>query len=244
TANDNFLGAVGYSLNDIKGKHHRMFCEESYTSTPEYASFWKNLRNGQFDAGEYMRINSQGDQIWIQASYNPVFDDNGKVIKVVKFATDITEQKLKTADFEGQLEAIGKSQAVIEFDMDGTIRWANDNFLNTVGYSLDEIKGSHHRMFAEPAYAASPEYAAFWQNLNNGNFDSGEYKRLGKGGKEIWIQASYNPIFDPSGKPYKVVKYASDITAQKALQADFAENAERERQAATELQNKVEQLAS
>jgi len=242
SANDNFLEAVGYTLAQIKGKHHRMFCEQSYTNSPEYAAFWMRLGNGQFDAGEYNRITSQGESIWIQASYNPVFDKNGKVIKVVKFATDVTEQKLKNADFQGQIDAIGKSQAVIEFEMDGTIRWANDNFLQTVGYTLDEIKGKHHSMFAETSYATSPEYAAFWKNLNAGTFDAGEYKRLGKGGKEIWIQASYNPIFDPSGKPYKVVKYATDITAQKNLQREVAENAERERIAAQELQDKVEQL--
>ena len=242
SANDNFLEAVGYTLAQIKGKHHRMFCEQSYTNSPEYAAFWMRLGNGQFDAGEYKRITSQGESIWIQASYNPVFDKNGKVIKVVKFATDITEQKLKNADFQGQIDAIGKSQAVIEFEMDGTIRWANDNFLNTLGYTLDEIKGKHHSMFAEADYASSPEYAAFWKNLNAGTFDAGEYKRLGKGGKEIWIQASYNPIFDPSGKPYKVVKYATDITPQKNLQREVAQNAERERIAAQELQDKVEQL--
>jgi methyl-accepting chemotaxis protein len=221
TANDNFLNAVGYTLDQIKGKHHRMFCEQSYTSSPEYAAFWQRLQNGQYDAGEYKRFNSQGDAIWIQASYNPVFDTNGKVVKVVKFATDITEQKIKNADYQGQIDAIGKSQAVIEFDMDGTIRWANENFLKTVGYTLDEIKGKHHSMFAEATYATSPEYAAFWQRLNEGQFDSGEYKRFGKGGKEIWIQASYNPITDDSGKPFKVVKYATDITAQKLQTADF-----------------------
>ncbi len=221
TANDNFLNAVGYTLDQIKGKHHRMFCEQSYTSSPEYAAFWQRLQNGQYDAGEYKRFNSQGDAIWIQASYNPVFDTNGKVVKVVKFATDITEQKIKNADYQGQIDAISKSQAVIEFDMDGTIRWANENFLMTVGYTLDEIKGKHHSMFAEATYATSPEYAAFWQRLNEGQFDSGEYKRFGKGGKEIWIQASYNPITDDSGKPFKVVKYATDITAQKLQTADF-----------------------
>ncbi|MFI4892672.1 MAG: methyl-accepting chemotaxis protein [Phycisphaerales bacterium JB058] len=221
TANDNFLNAVGYTLDQIKGKHHRMFCEQSYTSSPEYAAFWQRLQNGQYDAGEYKRFNSQGDAIWIQASYNPVFDTNGKVVKVVKFATDITEQKIKNADYQGQIDAIGKSQAVIEFDMDGTIRWANENFLKTVGYTLDEIKGKHHSMFAEATYATSPEYAAFWQRLNEGQFDSGEYKRFGKGGKEIWIQASYNPITDDTGKPFKVVKYATDITAQKLQTADF-----------------------
>ena len=241
-ANDNFLTTLGYTLDEIKGKHHSMFADASYATSPEYAEFWAKLNKGQYDAGEYKRIGKGGKEVWIQASYNPIMDDSGKPFKVVKYATDITAQKLQTADFQGQLDAIGKSQAVIEFEMDGTIRWANDNFLNTLGYTLNEIKGKHHRMFAEPSYASSPDYAAFWQRLNEGTFDAGEYKRLGKGGKEVWIQASYNPIFDPSGKPYKVVKYATDITAQKELQRQVAENAERERIAAEELQRKVEQL--
>ncbi len=242
TANDNFLNALGYTLDQIEGQHHRMFCDPAYTNSPEYAAFWRRLADGQFETGEYCRFTKSGEAIWIQASYNPVFDDEGKVRKVIKFAADITEQKLKNADFQGQLEAIGKSQAVIEFNMDGTIRWANDNFLSTVGYSLSEIEGKHHRIFCEPDYAASAEYASFWQRLNEGQFDSGEYKRVGKGGSEIWIQASYNPIFDPSGKPYKVVKYASNITEQKRLQFEAAENQRREAQAARELQEKVDQL--
>ena len=241
-ANDNFLTTLGYTLDEIKGKHHSMFADASYATSPEYAEFWAKLNKGQYDAGEYKRIGKGGKEVWIQASYNPIMDDSGKPFKVVKYATDITAQKLQTADFQGQLDAIGKSQAVIEFEMDGTIRWANDNFLTTLGYTLDEIKGKHHSMFAESSYATSPEYAAFWAKLNKGQFDAGEYKRLGKGGKEVWIQASYNPIFDPSGKPYKVVKYATDITAQKELQRQVAENAERERIAAEELQRKVEQL--
>ena len=241
-ANENFLKTLGYTLDEIKGQHHRMFAEASYATSPEYAAFWKRLNEGTFDAGEYKRFGKGGKEVWIQASYNPIMDDTGKPFKVVKYATDVTAQKLQTADFEGQLDAIGKSQAVIEFDMDGTIRFANDNFLKTLGYTLDEIKGKHHRIFAEPGYASSPDYAAFWERLNNGVFDAGEYKRIGKGGKEVWIQASYNPIFDLNGKPFKVVKYATDITAQKHLQQQVAENAERERVAAQELQDKVEQL--
>jgi len=243
-ANENFLKTLGYTLDEIKGKHHSMFAEASYATSPEYAAFWKRLNDGQFDAGEYKRIGKGGKEIWIQASYNPIMDDTGKPFKVVKYATDVTAQKLQTADYQGQLDAIGKSQAVIEFDMDGTIRFANENFLKTLGYTLDEIKGKHHRIFAEPGYASSPDYTAFWERLNNGVFDAGEYKRIGKGGKEVWIQASYNPIFDLNGKPFKVVKYATDITAQKHLQQQVAENAERERVAAQELQDKVEQLLS
>ena len=215
TANENFLSTLGYSLDEIKGKHHRMFCENSYANSPEYTAFWHRLNSGEFIADEFKRISSRDETIWIQASYNPVFDDNGNVTKIVKFATNITEQKLLAADARGQIDAVNKSQAVIEFSMDGTILAANDNFLQTVGYSLGEIKGKHHRIFADPSYAESGEYKVFWENLNKGVFDAGQYKRIGKGGKEIWIQASYNPIFDDNGKPFKVIKYASDITEQK-----------------------------
>jgi methyl-accepting chemotaxis protein len=213
-ANENFLNAVGYSLDEIKGKHHSMFVEPSYSQSSEYRAFWQKLGRGEFDAGQYKRIGKGGREIWIQASYNPIMDAKGKPCKVVKFASDITEQKKTAADFEGQIAAIGKSQAVIEFTLDGTIIRANDNFLKALGYTPEEVSGQHHSMFAEPAYRQSPEYRAFWQKLGRGEFDAGQYKRLGKGGREIWIQASYNPIMDASGKPFKVVKYATDITAQ------------------------------
>jgi methyl-accepting chemotaxis protein len=213
-ANENFLNAVGYSLDEIKGKHHSMFVEPGYSQGSEYRAFWQKLGRGEFDAAQYKRIGKGGREIWIQASYNPIMDAKGKPCKVVKFASDITQQKKIAADFEGQIGAIGKSQAVIEFTLDGTIIRANDNFLKTLGYTLEEVRGQHHSMFAEPAYRQSPEYRAFWQKLGRGEFDAGQYKRLGKGGREIWIQASYNPIMDASGKPFKVVKYATDITAQ------------------------------
>ncbi len=215
TANQNFLAAVGYTLDEIKGQHHRMFVEPDFAASPAYAQLWQALGRGDYQAGEYKRLGKGGREIWIQASYNPIFDPSGNPFKVVKFATDITEQKLRNADFEGQIEAISKSQAVIEFELDGTIITANQNFLAAVGYTLDEIKGQHHRMFAEPDFAASPAYAQLWQALGRGEYQAGEYKRLGKGGREIWIQASYNPIFDPSGNPFKVVKFATDITEQK-----------------------------
>ncbi len=213
-ANENFLNTLGYALAEIKGKHHSMFVDPVYAASADYRSFWEKLRNGEYDAGQYKRIGKGGKEVWIQASYNPIMDAAGKPFKVVKFATEITAQKIQTADFEGQLAAINKAQAVIEFDLDGTIRTANDNFLNTLGYSLDEVKGKHHSMFAEPAYTGSAEYRSFWEKLRRGEYDAGQYKRIGKGGKEVWIQASYNPIMDMNGKPFKVVKYASDVTAQ------------------------------
>ncbi|MCF6323286.1 MAG: methyl-accepting chemotaxis protein [Gammaproteobacteria bacterium] len=214
-ANENFLQTVGYTLDEIQGKHHRMFTEAEYANSPEYRLFWEKLNRGEYGAGEYKRIGKGGKEVWIQASYNPIMDLNGKPFKVVKYATDVTADKLLNADVSGQVNAIGKSQAVIEFNMDGTIITANDNFLNTLGYSLTDIQGQHHNMFADSDYAQSHEYKLFWEKLNRGEYDSGEYKRIGKGGKEVWIQASYNPIIDLNGKPFKVVKYATDITGQK-----------------------------
>ena len=220
-ANDNFLNALGYTLQEVTGQHHNIFVEASYKNSPEYRRFWQDLKKGIYSAGEFKRIAKNGAEIWIQASYNPILDLNGEVVKVVKYATDITQQKIQSTDFKGQIEAIGKSQAVIEFDINGIIQSANDNFLSTLGYTMDEIKGQHHKLFVEPVYQNSPEYKAFWKNLANGKFDTGEYKRIGKGGKEIWIQASYNPIMDLNGKPVKVVKYATEITEQKMMTADY-----------------------
>ena len=221
-ANDNFLTTLGYTLNEIQGQHHSLFVEPAYKSSAEYSEFWAKLNRGEYNSAEYKRIGKGGKEVWIQASYNPIMDLNGKPFKVVKYAMDVTKQKLRTADFAGQIEAIEKSQAVIEFDMDGIIINANDNFLTTLGYTLNEIQGQHHSLFVEPAYKSSAEYSEFWAKLNRGEFDSAEYKRIGKGGKEVWIQASYNPIMDLNGKPFKVVKYATDITEQKDAERQIA----------------------
>jgi methyl-accepting chemotaxis protein len=215
TANDNFLNCLGYRLDEVQGKHHRMFADPAYAASGDYAAFWQKLNRGEYDAGVYKRIGKGGKEVWIQASYNPIKDEKGNAYKVVKFATDITVEKNRTAEFEGKIDAIGKAQAVIEFNLDGTVITANDNFLNTLGYTLDEIKGKHHRMFCEQTYTNSQEYQSFWAKLNRGEFDAGVYKRIGKGGKEVWIQASYNPIMDANGKPYKVVKFASDVTEER-----------------------------
>jgi methyl-accepting chemotaxis protein len=214
TANENFLKTLGYSLGEIQGKHHGMFVEPSMRDSAAYRQFWASLNRGDFLAAEYKRIGKGGKEVWILASYNPILDEKGKPFKVVKFATDVTEQKLRTADLAGQIAAISKAQAVIEFNMDGTIIGANENFLKTLGYSLTEIKGRHHSMFVDPAERDGAAYREFWAGLNRGEYQAAEYKRIGKGGKEVWIQASYNPILDLNGKPFKVVKYATDTTAQ------------------------------
>ena len=217
TANENFLKAMGYSLNEIEGQPASMFADQTLAS--EYKKLWEKLGRGEYDTGQYKRIGKGGREVWVQASYNPILDLKGRPMKVVEYATDITEQRLANASFEGQIAAINRAQAVIEFGMDGKVLTANDNFLKTLGYTLDEIRGQHHSMFVDPAYRQSPEYRAFWDRLGRGEYDTAQYKRIGKGGREVWIQSSYNPILDVNGKPMKVVKYATDITAQK--QAEF-----------------------
>ncbi|GAB2877753.1 PAS domain-containing methyl-accepting chemotaxis protein [Pseudoduganella ginsengisoli] len=217
-ANENFLHAMGYTLDEVQGQHHSMFCEPDYVRSPAYKQFWSRLRNGDFDQGEYKRLGKGGREVWINASYTPILDSDGKPYKVVKFATDVTESKKRNTEYEGKVSAIGKALAVIEFDMQGHILSANDNFLSVMNYTQEDIIGEHHRMFCEADYANSQEYKRFWQKLNRGEFDTGRYKRIGNDRKEIWIQATYNPIFDLNGKPYKIVKYATDITEQVALE--------------------------
>lgn len=221
-ANENFCAAMGYTLGEIKGRHHALFVDPEHAKSPDYRAFWQRLARGQFDAGEYRRIAKDGREIWIQASYNPIFDMNGKPFKVVKYATDITQRKLEAADMRGQVDAIGRSQAVIQFDLSGRILDANENFLKTMGYRRDEIVGQHHAMFVDPAYARGEEYRLFWEKLRGGQFDAAEYKRIAKGGREVWIQATYNPIFDMNGRPFKVVKFATDITAAMAARLNVA----------------------
>ena len=214
SANDNFLNTFEYELDEIVGQHHRIFCDPDYVESAEYAEFWDKLGRGEYHAADFKRLTKGGREIWLQASYNPVFDSDGKPIRVVKFATDVTAAKLQQAEFEGKLRAIDRAQAVIEFELDGRIITANENFLRIFGYRLEEIIGKHHRIFCDPGYAESPEYAQFWQKLARGEYDADEFKRLSKEGAEIWLQASYNPIFDMEGRPLKVVKFASDITAE------------------------------
>ncbi|WP_019881984.1 MULTISPECIES: methyl-accepting chemotaxis protein [unclassified Methylophilus] len=220
--NDNFAAVTGYSKQEIIGQHHSMFIEAADKNSQSYKLFWEKLGSGKADEGQYKRIGKGGKEIWLQASYNPIFDAEGKPFKVVKYATDITAEKLRNADFAGQISAISKVMGVIEFDLTGKITAVNDNFAAVTGYSKQEIIGQHHQMFVEAAYRNSPEYTKFWDKLGRGEADEGQYKRVGKGSKEIWLQASYNPIFDAEGKPFKVVKYATDITAEKLRNADFA----------------------
>jgi len=215
TANDNFLAVMGYSLDAVKGQHHSMFVDPAYAASAEYKQFWVSLASGTYQQARFKRLGLNGKEVWIEASYNPLIDADGKVYRIVKVASDVTRAQLASTEARGQLAAVSRSQAVIEFNLDGTIITANENFCNALGYRLQEIEGKHHRMFVRPEDAADPAYAEFWRKLSSGKFWSDEYLRISKTGKEVWIQASYNPIFDCDGRPYKVVKYATDITARK-----------------------------
>ncbi len=251
-ANENFLSVMGYTLDEIKGQHHSMFAEPEFAASQDYKDFWATLNAGEFQVAKYKRLGKGGKEIWIEASYNPIIGKNGKPYKVIKYATDITQQSLEASKLEGIVEAINRSQAVISFKMDGTIIEANENFLSVMGYTLEEVQGKHHSMFAEPALAASQDYKDFWKKLNEGEFQAAQYKRLGKGGKEIWIEASYNPILDPNGKPIQVVKFATDLTARKNENSALADNFETNVQSlvqnvtssATEMQATAQTLAA
>jgi methyl-accepting chemotaxis protein len=214
SANENFLSIFGYTLEEVVGQHHRVFCDPEYVDSDDYRKFWAMLAEGEYHASEFKRVGKGGKEIWLQASYNPVFDNKGKLLRVVKFATDVTAAKLQTAEYEGMIRAINRAQAVIEFDLDGKVLNANENFLQIFGYQLDDVVGKHHRLFCDPGYAESQEYSQFWQKLGRGEYESDEFMRLGKNGSEIWLQASYNPILGLDGKPLKVVKFASDITLE------------------------------
>ena len=243
TANDNFLKPMGYTLDEVKGRHHSMFVDAVYRNSDEYREFWDRLGRGEYTTGQYKRFGKNGREVWIQGSYNPILCKDGRPLKVVKFAIDITEQKLRDADYQGQIEAIDKSQAVVEFEMDGTIIKANDVFLDAIGYTLDEIKGRHHKMFVDPADRDGEAYREFWETLNRGEYTRGEYKRIGKDGREVWIQGSYNPIMDLSGKPWKVVKYATDVTSRVQLEREAEEQRKKTQELISEVIESAHQFA-
>ena len=211
SANANFCTALGYSAEEIVGRHHSMFVDPAEAAGPEYRAFWDRLGRGEFDRRQYKRIAKGGREIWIEASYNPV-SRGGVPFKVVKFATDITQSKKRANEDASKLAAIARSQAVIEFNPAGQILDANENFCSTVGYQLSEIVGKHHSMFCDPDYTRSDDYRRFWERLAGGEHIADEFRRIGKGGKEVWIQAAYNPMLDLDGKIYKIVKFATDVS--------------------------------
>ena len=212
-ANDNFCAAVKYDLKEIVGKHHRLFCEDAIRNSPDYIDFWSDLGKGKPKSGQFRRLTKDGEDLWIEATYNPVFH-NGKVVRILKLASDITVTKIEALRDHNRLRAIDQSQAVIEFAPDGTVQSANDQFLKAMGYSVDEVAGKHHSMFCERSYVSSPEYQRFWERLRGGEFIADNFVRLGKGGRKVWIQAAYTPVFNSRGKVYAVIKVATDITAR------------------------------
>ncbi|UDF03908.1 PAS domain-containing methyl-accepting chemotaxis protein [Asticcacaulis sp. AND118] len=214
SANDNFLKATGYTAGELRGRHHRILCDPAYTASPDYARFWSDLAAGQSKTGEFRRFGRDGQVVWLQAAYTPVRDRRGNVVKVVKCASDITAAKESEIDASGKMRALGQSQAIIEFTPEGQILTANPNFLKVMGYAAHELDGQHHRLFCEPSYVASPDYAAFWADLRAGHYKSANFKRLAKGSRPVYIQATYNPIIDEAGKVVKVVKFAVDTTAE------------------------------
>jgi methyl-accepting chemotaxis protein len=214
TANENFLKTTGYSLDEIQGQHHRLFCEPEYAASPGYADNWRRLQQGEFLSGTFKRRDRHGRAIWLDASYNPIAGFGGKTVKVVKVAQDITDTTMRAHEHEAMMAALHRSMAVIEFDGTGTILSANDNFLATVGYRWEDVIGKHHRIFCDAGYARSREYAEFWRRLNQGEFFTGQFERRGKGGAVLWLEASYNPVFDDDGHLVKVVKFATDISAR------------------------------
>jgi methyl-accepting chemotaxis protein len=222
SANENFLRVMGYELAEIVGRHHSMFVEPVERDSADYRAFWQSLNRGEFSVAQFKRFAKGGREVWLEASYNPIFGANGKPVGVIKVATDITREKGRQAELHGKVAAIGRSQAVIEFALDGTIVTANDNFLQVMGYELAEIAGRHHSLFVEPAFRDSADYARFWQDLRSGKFQVAQFRRLAKGGREVWIEASYNPIFDANGAVCKVVKFATDITSRKQQNAALA----------------------
>ncbi len=234
TANANFLRTMGYALEEIRGRHHSMFVDPAYRESADYRAFWDRLRRGEYQAAEFKRLGKNGNEIWLEASYNPILDAGGQAVGVLKIATDITAKKVAAAELAGKVEAIGRSQAIIEFEMDGTIITANQNFLKVMGYTLEEIKGKHHSQFVEPAHRASDEYRQFWDKLRSGQFLAAQYRRIAKGGRVVWLEAAYNPILDLNGKPYKVVKFATDITWRKEENATLAKTFESDVQGTVE----------
>jgi PAS domain S-box-containing protein len=244
TANPTFLQAMGYTLEEIKGQHHRIFADSSFAQSEAYAAFWNDLNQGKTHTGEMKRVAKSGKEVWFSASYTPVLNEEGKLIKIIKFAQDITEQKFLALDHQCHLDAISKSNATIEFDLDGHILHANSTFLKLMGYEETEIIGHHHRMFITEREHQSEEYARFWEVLRLGEFVTGEFQRVDKHGNPVWIKGSYNAILDPNGQPYKVVKYAQDTTAAKLMELESQRQAEELRAQEEELRQNMEELNS
>ncbi len=240
-ANDNFLTAMGYRAEELPGKTHRDFCEPEMARSREYADLWASLRAGKFISGTFKRVGKSGKSVWLEASYNPVVDTQGKVIKIVKYALDVTRKVMLENETRSKITAVDRAMAVCEFDPAGHVLTANDNFLHVMGFSLTDIKGKHHKTFCEPTFVNSSEYTEFWRKLNHGEFVGGQFKRLGKHGRVVWLEATYNPVYDVEGKLYKIVKFASDITDRVEKQEADAHGASKAYHISAETEKVAEQ---
>lgn len=224
-ANERFCQAMGYSVDELRGKHHRLFCESDYAKSAEYQQLWRELGQGKAISGTFERLDKAGREVWLEASYMPVLDEQRQVTSVIKVAADITQRVVQEHESENLLKAISRSMAVIEFTPQGRVIKANQNFLDTMGYRLDEVVGRHHGLFCLPHERESVEYREFWASLNRGEYHSHRFERINKQGQMVYLEASYNPIFDSKGRLNKVVKFASDITRQVCTQQNAAEAA-------------------
>ena len=212
--NDPFLAAMKYRREQVIGQHHRLFCSQAVASAPEYAEHWRRLRNGEPVSGRFLRQDAAGNPVWLEATYNPVLGPQREVVSVVKLATDVTTRVQEGAERRAILDAIERSMAMIEFDLEGNILGANENFLRVMGYARKEVVGRHHRIFCTAEHVDSPDYARFWERLRQGHYAAGRFQRIAHGGRNVWLEANYNPVVGADGKPCKVIKLASDITAR------------------------------
>jgi len=250
-ANEIFLKTFGYRSEEIVGKPHSLFVDPAYANSMEYQRFWEELRNGKNQTDVYKRLTKDRREIWIQAVYAPVKDEMGRVLKVVKIATDVTDTRVAAFNGKRQIDELNRTQAVVEFTNEGVCVGANDNFCRVMGYRLEEIKGKHHSLFVDSAYRDSAEYRQFWHDLNEGKFQTAEHKRMAKGGKEVWLQATYNPQFDVNGRVNRVLEFATDITGRKLAESNLkmtvqtvADNAQGLSSASEELTAVSQQMSS
>ena len=213
-ANANFLALMDYSEAELIGKHHSLFVDAKEARSAEYKQLWASLAKGVLLKGEFRYLAKDGQEVWLEASYNPLLNSSGKPHKVILLASNITEAKNARANIDSTIAAIERSMAVIEFAPDGTIQRANPIFLQVMGYAEEEIVGQHHRLFVTKDEATSLTYKQFWTSLARGESQRGQFQRITKSGEPVWLEASYNPIFDASGQLVRVVKFAYDITAQ------------------------------
>ncbi len=208
-ANDLFLNVVGFSAPEVVGHHHRMFCDPQYAQSSAYQQFWADLKQGRSRTGVFQRFNKRGEAIWLEATYFPV-KLRGVVTKVIKIAADITEHHLQLLSQQAVVTALDRSMAMIEFTPSGEVVTANGNFLHTMGYTLAQVQGKHHRIFCDDQFYR--EQPHFWEELGRGQYKSGLFCRQNSHGGKVWLEATYNPILDEHRKVVKVIKFASDIT--------------------------------